>query len=488
MTGQSNSSSSSARGAGSGCLDEAGLVPSTTITRVCSLRDAALTAMDEAIATLVRGFAAAEKARGLAAEAAGGHRFYLVDRSKSETYGRLFAGLDAAATTALFRQSTDADIWVHLLNATGMSSVMDRTAREQFDADLAGSVPEVNEGNVRATLQALLGDAELIFQRGLARVFSDLDRRFKSHDGFKLGSRIILTYAFDAWGSLNYGSRISETLTDVERVFAVLDGDAGRDFGSLAAAIRDSRQGGGLSPRQSETTTSYFKVRGFKNGNAHLWFQRDDLVTKANKVLAAYYGEVLPDAVDRDEPTVTRCTALSRDLAFYPTPPAVAGALLKDVWISENSRVLEPSAGEGGIVMALLAAGAGWVDAIEVDPGRVRVLRQIRDSRVTVTEGNFLSMPVRTQYTHVVMNPPFYGTHWMQHVMHAFDFLANGGTLVAVLPVTAELGDSPKHEAFRAWADKHKGDQWRGVFSDLPPESFASAGTRINTVKLTLHK
>jgi hypothetical protein len=86
------------------------------------------------------------------------------------------------------------------------------------------------------------------------------------------------------------------------------------------------------------------------------------------------------------------------------------------------------------------------------------------------------------------MNPPFYGVHWMEHVMHAYDFLTPRGTLVAVLPYTAESGDSEKHDTFRAWAAERAGWRRNRLFSDLPAESFAESGTRVSTVYLTLQK
>ncbi|WP_108816895.1 hypothetical protein [Loktanella sp. Alg231-35] len=86
------------------------------------------------------------------------------------------------------------------------------------------------------------------------------------------------------------------------------------------------------------------------------------------------------------------------------------------------------------------------------------------------------------------MNPPFYGTHWMDHIRHAWGFVKDGGRLVAVLPVGASIAETPKHLAFRRWAERVNGGRAWGMFTDLPPESFAECGTRINTVILSLRK
>ena len=467
------------------------ILPSTTVTRVCAARDAALNTMREAVATMERGQELASKAADLAREAHGDHRFWFKDRSGEDAYARLFKGIDSKKSLETYRQQVDASTWTHLLEMTGMVNLMDRTAREQFDASLAGNVPEVTHDNVMATLEGLFGDAELIFQRGLARAFSDLDRRFKSHDAFKIGSRIILTNMFNDWGHLNDDhGRTAATITDIERVFSVLDGKKATP-GALLAKVREDRQDG-WNPRQSVTETEYFRVRCFKNGNAHMWFLRDDLVEKANKVLAAYYGEVLPDAcpgqAEAESDLRSKSGLPSKDLAFYATPDPVVSKILHDLGLyykPEEKRVLEPSAGTGNIAAAIAAFGVP-VDCIEIDANRAEQIRR-HVPQAAVTVGNFLRVPATPVYTHVVMNPPFYGTHWMQHVVHAFDFLAPGGTLVAVLPATAELGESSKHKTFRSWATKYS-SYGRLRFDELPAESFADSGTRINTCYLTLHK
>lgn len=457
------------------------------LTRICGQRDAALEMLDRAAELIRQGHELAMEAREIANGAAGGASFTLVDRREDPSYRRLFDKFDPDASRQVFRHQTDASIWLNLLRVTGMERLMDATAREEFMKQLssADTVPEVSEDNVRSALQGLAEDANLIFQRGLARAFSDLDKRFKSHDAFKIGSRIILTRVFDDYGSWNYYSNTRATLADIERVFAVLDGER-PEPDALETAVRDSR-GGGLNPRQGYCETRYMRIRTFKNGNAHLWFTRDDLVEKANKVLADYYGEVLPDGVPREddgEEVRTKSGLPAKNLSFYRSPPPVVKDLLYDLYIRDGSRVLEPSAGEGDIARALLAKG--WtVDAVEIESGRVEALGRIPG--LNVLPGNFLRMVARPEYDAVVMNPPFYGTHWMGHVLHAFDFLAPGGVLRAVLPVTAEVGQSKKHAKFRAWAKKNS-RYGRLHFRELPPESFASSGTRINTVILELHK
>lgn len=463
------------------------LIQKTTLTDICSHRDQALQTMTQAAALIEEGHRLADEAAASAKLAHGPSTFHLKDRGQDSHYKRLFTCFDREASLDVYRQHIDACIWMHLMSITNLSDLMDRTAKEDMNRDLCEQVPEITEDNVRQVFANLMGDAQLIFQRGIARAFGDLDRRFKSHDGFKIGSRIILTNLFDSWGYMSSHGSVDATLADIERVFAVLDGEK-PEPGCLANAIREDRHGG-WNPRQSVTETPYFRVRCFKNGNAHLWFKRDDLVEKANMILAEYYGAVLPDAAPHEDTTDnlrTKSGLPAKNLSFYPTPDAVVKSCLENVRINSDSHVLEPSAGTGNMVRHLLALGAK-VDAVEIHPDRVALLQQIPDPNLSVMGDNFLRLPANPKYSHVIMNPPFYGTHWMQHVIHAFDFLAPGGTLVAVLPITAELGESKKHKDFRTWA-KEYACGWGRMFKDLPAESFAASGTRINTVTLTLRK
>lgn len=470
---------------------DTGIIPRTVVTEIVGHRNAALAMMREAVDGMARSLEQAREAQRVAGAAHAGAAFTMSDRSSMASYQRIFEEIDPDVSIDTYRKQLDAQVWMHLLDRTGMSTMMDRTAKDELYRDLCGEVPEVTEETIYATLEGLAGDAKLIFQRGLARAFIDLDPRFRSHDAFRLGSRIILTNAFDAYGMWNHYSRTQATICDLERVFMVLDGNPdGARIGELTAKIGEDR-GGGLDPRRSTTESTYFRVHTYKNGNAHLWFTRDDLVQKANEQLAEFYGAVLPDAVPDDvSGDAVRSYALSKDLAFYQTPTELARKLVHDLGL-DGARVLEPSAGRGRLVFECLARGA-HVHAIEVHPSRADDLRRLSRTpvgrgRLEVQEANFLRVAPGPTFDAVVMNPPFSGTHWMAHVRHAFDFLKPGGSLIAILPSTAELGTSKKHVAFREWASQHA--RYRGLrFDHHPLASFAESGTRVSTCTLQLHR
>lgn len=454
---------------------------------IVSYRDEALATFDEALEGLEAVFATSARALELAKRANGG-------RSAGNSMGgeraeALFRGFfEPEKAREKLREDLDASIWRNLLDRSGMRDLMDAAAKKEFETGLKTSVPEITEENIHATFETLTADAPAIFLRGLVNAFSDLDKRFKSHDGFKLGRVIILSHVFDTIsGSFTNDAR-RNTIIDIERIFAKLEG-VDPDPSGLMGAIEESRRGT-WGPQQSIVESRYFRIRGWKNGNAHLWFTRPDLVTKVNKMLAYHYGEVLPDAAERGEAPEdyeVRSTAVARDLQFYATPQAACEKVFENCHPRAGARVLEPSAGEGAIVRALLAKQPDVeIDAIEIHPGRATLLRQIRGVN-SVRETNFLDVAPEPIYDLVVMNPPFYRTHWMDHVRHAFEFLAPGGKLVAILPASAEVNETRQHKAFRAWVEKVT-RRWNRRWIDLPAGSFASSGTNINTVLLTIEK
>jgi hypothetical protein len=458
------------------------------IEDIVAARDAALAKARAAAATLEQAYGLSQEAAAFAKEAQCGRRYWGVDRSSSKHYSALFRdGFDAAQSVETFRRQLDASVWTYLHEETGIRDMMDATAARDFDKGLREDVPEVTVENLRATFETLLGSADLIFARGLAVAFARLDSRFKSHDAFKLGSRMIIDRAFSEYSGSFNRSWAEETIIDVERVFAKLDDEkpAGRGLIQEIDACRP-----GYGPQQSITESTYFRIRGFKNGNAHLWFTRDDLVEKANRILADYYGEVIPDAAEKGEDDAAfrkRTNLPARDLQFYHTPKAAAEALIDSLYFREGMRVLEPSGGEGHLVRPLLAKGC-TVTTIEIHRDRLAKLRALEGPACDVIDGNFLNQPADPRFHAVVMNPPFYGTHWMDHVRHAYDFLAPEGQLVAILPASAQVAETKAHIQFRRWAEKMNGGGRWGMFNDLPPESFAEAGTHINTVIFRIRK
>ena len=137
--------------------------------------------------------------------------------------------------------------------------------------------------------------------------------------------------------------------------------------------------------------------------------------------------------------------------------------------ISEGDYVLEPSAGEGALCLAILEY-TGAVVAYEIDEKRA----QTCTSRAAVApyRDDFLTVEPRAEFDQVVMNPPFAKRADVKHVMHAMKFLRPGGRLVAIMSagilfrtdaLTTSLRDQLAH------------------YEALPDDSFKASGTSVRT-------
>lgn len=173
--------------------------------------------------------------------------------------------------------------------------------------------------------------------------------------------------------------------------------------------------------------------------------------------------------------------------SYWPTPPAIATHLATEAHVGNlpaGTRVLEPSAGTGAIVTAILTENPGVnVTAIEVDGGRAATLRGMRCSTY---EGRFQDWAVLCddRFPAIVMNPPFTepgdAQAWATHTVAAFTLLTPGGRLAAVVPRSIEASTRKAATAVRVLVEEH-GAMWR-----LPDDAFAASGTLVRTNVITL--
>lgn len=347
--------------------------------------------------------------------------------------------------------------------------------------------PELTLDNAKATFGKYILDPRTNILRGLAEVFCSLDPAYRSHSKVKIGvkglpKRVIL----NSVGS--YGSWGRDRLRDILNALAALQGlplvehfelnMLLKDENALryGGAVPDPRHRGRGEPEMIDLPARDIWLRTFANGNGHLYFGPETL-KDVNRGLAEFYGDVLPDA-EPAEAEKKPGTEVAKDLQFYWSPNEVieraldkAGLYAPDSWSRGDSpsyRVLEPSCGDGRI-LDMLAERGHKPFGIEVHPGRAS---EARAKGHSVQTANFLDCPPTPSFDRVVMNPPFYGRHYIKHVRHALRFLKPGGLLVSVLPATA-------------WYD-HK--ELTGDWDDLPVGSFAEAGTNVPTGLLRIIK
>jgi hypothetical protein len=484
----------------------AGIVPRATVKMIVAKRDAALVLYGEAHGTLALASRAVERA--CAAASSLHPRDDRYNHHLHDEKARFLKAVEVPCRDdymAQARKITDTDVWSHIIAITDLEQLMDKQAKDDLHQRLLNDPPEATVENIYATLEQFSRDADTIFKRGIANCFSSLDRRFRSHDGFKLGSRVILDRMFDEHGWWDYRRDMESTLLDIERTFILLDGQSMRPgYGGIVGRLRHRRQAS-HGARQDIVENEFFKVCIYKNGNAHVWLKRDDLVEKVNRLLADYYGEVIPDGQtpDDDGGLFTPKTSVAKNYGFFPTPDAAAERVIRHTPLYRDRdeaplSVLEPSAGSGNLARRCAEARTGTnydggrcdytyraaVDCIEIQPELADALRSEGVYRRVLSCDFLLLQPDPEKlYDRVVMNPPFDRERDIDHVMHALSFLKADGFLIAIMSAGTEFRETRKSTAFRSLMQR-----MNALWEDLPPGSFASAGTYVNTVILRVWK
>jgi type I restriction-modification system DNA methylase subunit len=163
---------------------------------------------------------------------------------------------------------------------------------------------------------------------------------------------------------------------------------------------------------------------------------------------------------------------------YFPTPPEIAQRMVNMLDLKPGDKVLEPSAGQGGI-LDQLPKGTQVVIG-EILPENIRVLKT---KGYTVNFDNFLGVEIEG-ITKVIMNPPFENQQDVEHVTHALRILQPGGTLVSVMSPGIKFRDNKKTTEFIEMLDR---DYYHEII-DLPAGSFKESGTGVNAVLLKATK
>lgn len=190
-------------------------------------------------------------------------------------------------------------------------------------------------------------------------------------------------------------------------------------------------------------------------------------------------GFAFPDDLDGHE--LVRLAQASgeildpKEVGFYPTPADLASHVVRVAQIQGTEAVLEPSAGTGSLVAAVLAqAPRARVMAYEFMPDLASKLRQ-RCPDAVISEEDFLTIDPEPVFDAVVMNPPFDKRLDAVHIHHACGFLRPGGRLAAIASAGVSYRQDRETKAFRSMIEAG------GRITDLPEGSFKESGTGVNT-------
>ena len=168
---------------------------------------------------------------------------------------------------------------------------------------------------------------------------------------------------------------------------------------------------------------------------------------------------------------------------YYPTPEAVIDQMLGLAKLQPYTQtILEPSAGDGRIVDAILKREPQHcVYVCEVNWTARKVLEAKgylypNEPIDSLLNGNdFMDYNPEAAFDRAIMNPPFSRGQWKEHVKRAYDLLKPGGRLVSVIPNSIS--------ALEEWLN---GKDWD--IYPLPAGTFKESGTGVNAAILVIDK
>ena len=141
--------------------------------------------------------------------------------------------------------------------------------------------------------------------------------------------------------------------------------------------------------------------------------------------------------------------------------------------IEPYSKVLEPSAGTGNIVKAIINKRGVELTCVEINTELCKILKH--DLSGNVINEDFLSLNGNLgTFDRIIMNPPFENGSDIKHIKHALTHLKENGVLVALC-----ANGSRQQEQL-----KPSSDYWE----PLPEGSFRESGTNVNVALLIIRK
>jgi len=197
----------------------------------------------------------------------------------------------------------------------------------------------------------------------------------------------------------------------------------------------------------------------------------------------------LYNSVSRDERSSERVLRLISEAAtmgipgYFPTPEPLAEKVVEMACIEPGNTVLEPSAGTGNLIDAILKHHQGVrISYCELNCFLLDILRGKYEgvNGVSFLGRDYFDLDanrVENRFDRIIMNPPFECGQDIDHVFRAWYFLlAPRGILAAIVSAGVFSQTNKKAKSFREFLQNAK-----ALVHDVPAGSFKSSGTGIET-------
>lgn len=172
---------------------------------------------------------------------------------------------------------------------------------------------------------------------------------------------------------------------------------------------------------------------------------------------------------------------LKKEYQFFATPADVADYLVTLAGIKPEHVILEPSAGHGAIIEAILRKNPfANIFAIELMEQNSTILNQ---KGFNHERGDFLKHPNQPVYDRIIANPPFNKNQDIDHIRHMVTLLKSGGRLVSVASNHWRDSRNKKESSFRDFIERLDAE-----IIDLRKGTFKESGTNISACIIIIDK
>lgn len=173
---------------------------------------------------------------------------------------------------------------------------------------------------------------------------------------------------------------------------------------------------------------------------------------------------------------------LKKEFQFFATPDNLANRLVELADIKDGQMILEPSAGQGAIIRAIQGKLSPYTNiyAFEAMPLNQNFLKKIASCELL---GSDFLLECETYFDRIVANPPFSKNQDIDHVMHMYKHLKEGGRLVSIMSRHWLYSSNKKEVSFRDWIDEVD-----AKVELIDAGEFSESGTNIATCIVIINK
>lgn len=174
---------------------------------------------------------------------------------------------------------------------------------------------------------------------------------------------------------------------------------------------------------------------------------------------------------------------------YFPTPTALVKRMIELADLDSKHLIMEPSAGQGHIADAICKTTGLLGREIMVCEILPENIHRLIKKGYFVEEFEFFKMAEelksnKMKFDRILMNPPFEKQADIEHTTTAFNLLADGGVLVAIMSSGVMFRENKKTVSFR----ENILDKYAVSIEENPRGAFKDSGTMVNTVMIKLVK